>query len=142
MLYLDNDVPMALAPLLGMLGVPAVHTRAVGRQSASDDDQLLFATANGWAIVTHNERDYLLVHLAWERLAGHWDVTPRPLHGGVIVVPQQSGTPQATARAIAALVRRSGSVAGQVHRRGAGGWQRWSTAPVLGGPPGRWQSAQ
>jgi predicted nuclease of predicted toxin-antitoxin system len=56
--YLDEDVDVLLAELVSAKGYVALTTRDAGNRSRPDDEQLMFATSRGMAIVTHNFSDY------------------------------------------------------------------------------------
>jgi hypothetical protein len=96
--YTDEDIPLALGPLLAAGGHDVVTTRALGRAGVHDGDQLLFAARDGRALITHNEADYVLLHQAWQLWAGAWRNWPptapgapmaaAPGHGGILVLPQ------------------------------------------------------
>lgn len=60
--YLDEDVPASLAQALQNRGIDAVTTQAAGNIAASDLAQLLYATENRRVIITHNIRDFILLH--------------------------------------------------------------------------------
>ena len=61
-------------------GYDVLTTEEVGKDTASDEEQLAFATAENRAILTFNIRDFAPLHEAWQA-AG------RP-HAGVIVSQQ------------------------------------------------------
>ena len=61
-------------------GYDVVRTEEVGKDTATDEEQLAFATAENRAILTFNIRDFAPLHEAWQA-AG------RP-HAGVIVSQQ------------------------------------------------------
>lgn len=95
--YTDNDVPVALADRLRAEGHDATATRDMHLQRADDDAQLSLAAQRGWILVTHNRKDFRLLHDAWRRWGRDWGVTPR--HPGILIVPQRS------AEELIALVR-------------------------------------
>lgn len=101
--YTDENVALALEALLRALGHAATSTLAEGRLGAPDPHRLLYAAERGWTIVTHNRRDYRLLHDAW-RLWGHAWRAARP-HAGILVIEQVPGQPAAEiARLIDGLV--------------------------------------
>ena len=53
-LYLDEDVNVLVADLLRARGFRVATTQAVGQIGTTDAVQLVFATSQGRAIVTHN----------------------------------------------------------------------------------------
>jgi predicted nuclease of predicted toxin-antitoxin system len=79
-LYLDRHIMARLAVDLCGRGYDVLRTEEAARDTASDEDQLAFATAENRAIVTFNIRDFAPLHEAWQT-AG------RP-HGGIIVSQQ------------------------------------------------------
>lgn len=86
--YLDENVAEGLTGALARLGVEAVTTAHVGRKSASDAQQLLYARETGRALITHNNNDFLLMHetlILWSRA---WNVPNPMLHAGILVIDQ------------------------------------------------------
>lgn len=61
-LLLDEDVRPLLAEILRQRGHDAVHVLELNRTGKSDADQLDFAVEQGRAILTHNVRDFSLLH--------------------------------------------------------------------------------
>ena len=57
-LYLDEDVDVLVAELLRSQGFQAITTNEVGRKGEEDPQQLKYAIAQQWAIVTHNRLDF------------------------------------------------------------------------------------
>lgn len=85
--YLDNDVTRYLKPELEARGHTTVLTREVpGMATASDGHQLMFAARSGAVIVTHNKKDFELLHDAWRRWSVEWNVVRE--HAGILIVPQ------------------------------------------------------
>ena len=84
-LYLDSDVSVRLAPLLRAAGHDTATTEELGQRRATDDKQLLTAVQEGRTVVTHNRKDFLLLHDAWRR----WPTalgTQFPPHAGNLVL--------------------------------------------------------
>jgi predicted nuclease of predicted toxin-antitoxin system len=79
-LYLDRHIMGRLAVDLRGRGYDIVRTEEVGKDTAPDEEQLAFATAENRAVLTFNIRDCAPLHEAWQA-AG------RP-HAGVIVSQQ------------------------------------------------------
>jgi predicted nuclease of predicted toxin-antitoxin system len=77
-LYLDEDVPVAVAEAVRRHKVDVVTTREAGNEHASDRAQLAFATEEGRCILTRNIRDF--TELAAETLQQQ-----RP-HAGIILI--------------------------------------------------------
>lgn len=46
---------------------------------------VLAAAANDWLLLTHNERDFILLFDAWHRWADAWNVHPE--HAGILTFP-------------------------------------------------------
>jgi predicted nuclease of predicted toxin-antitoxin system len=84
-LYLDRHIMTRLAVDLRGRGYDVLTTQEAGKDTAGDDDQLAFATAENRAILTFNIRDFAPLHEAWQT-AGH-------PHAGIIV-SQQLGSRQ------------------------------------------------
>lgn len=78
----DEDIPDDLAPILRSLGNIVNVTREMGRKCTDDYQQVWFAAARGWVIVTRNGKDFAPLHRAWHL----WGV-PRS-HAGIVIVPQ------------------------------------------------------
>ncbi len=85
-LYTDHNVSLRLADRLRARGFHLTTTRELGLERAKDSKQLLVAAQRGWLLLTHNERDFVLLFDAWRRWADAWAVGPR--HAGIVVLPQ------------------------------------------------------
>jgi predicted nuclease of predicted toxin-antitoxin system len=79
-LYFDRHIMARLAVDLRGRGYDVVRTEEVGKDTATDEEQLAFATAESRSILTFNIRDFAHLHEAL-RAAG------RP-HAGIIVSQQ------------------------------------------------------
>lgn len=84
-LYLDRHIMGRLAVDLRGRGYEVLRTEEAGKDTASDEEQLAFATGEKRAILTFIIRDFSPLHEAWQA-AG------RP-HAGIIV-SQQIGSRQ------------------------------------------------
>lgn len=124
--YLDHNVAVDLASLLQASGHVVVTAHDAGRGRATDDEHLLFATDLGAILVSHNRRDFVLLHGAWRRWTSAWGVTRT--HAGILIVPQPPiVTTAEITDALDAFVRRGLSPANELYRwRRAGGWQRYT----------------
>lgn len=89
--YLDNDVATRVADELRTLGHHAVTTRSLHRGHTRDEQQLLFAAQQGWIVVTHNAKDFILLHDAWQLWANAWQVPAQ--HAGIMIPPHGSTWP-------------------------------------------------
>lgn len=87
-LYLDNDVSVHLIPVLIARGHNVRHTRDLGMERAQDFRQLLFAAHQNRIFVSHNLRDYRLLHGAWRHWTAAWDRSDQ--HAGVLLLDQVS----------------------------------------------------
>ena len=87
--YLDEDVHTFIAQALRLRGWEALTTQEVGRRGADDRDQISFATAQGYAILTYNSSDYPRLH--------YEIVTGGRTHAGIILATQEN--PRQTTRA-------------------------------------------
>ena len=76
-LYLDEDVAVQLATALRQRGIDALTTRDAGMAHASDTQQVAFAASQRRAILTHNKRDFILIHRTY--------VEQGDEHSGIIV---------------------------------------------------------
>jgi predicted nuclease of predicted toxin-antitoxin system len=79
-LYFDRHIMARLAVDLRGRGYDVRTTEEAGKDTASDEEQLAFATAETRAILTFNLRDFAPLHEAWQAAA-------RP-HAGIIVSRQ------------------------------------------------------
>ena len=79
-LLLDEDVRVLLAEILRQRGYDVVHVLEVGRGGKSDPEQLLSAVSQKRVILSHNIRDYRLLHQQSQE-AGEQ-------HSGIIVSDQ------------------------------------------------------
>lgn len=84
-LYLDNDVSFALASLLGAAGHAVATARGLGLAAATDDAHLLVAVRSAHLLVTHNRRDFVLLHDAWRRWPTAFGLA-LPEHPGILVL--------------------------------------------------------
>jgi predicted nuclease of predicted toxin-antitoxin system len=79
-LYLDRHIMARLAVDLRGQGYDVRTTEEAGMDTAPDEDQLAFATAEGRAILTYNIRDFAPLHESW--------VAAGRSHAGIIVSRQ------------------------------------------------------
>lgn len=61
-LYLDEDVRSLLAEVLRQRGYDAVSAIEKGFIGLSDEEQILHATNQGRALLTHNIKDFVKLH--------------------------------------------------------------------------------
>jgi len=65
-LSFDRHIMGRLAVDLRGRGYDVVRTEEVGKDTATDEEQLAFATAENRAILTFNIRDFAPLHEAWQ----------------------------------------------------------------------------
>jgi hypothetical protein len=87
--FADEDVYNELKRLLAAMRHDVVSPIDLGIRGAGDELCFLHAASDSRALLTHNEKDYSLLHRAWSTWAGHWGVGRQPLHFGVLIVPHQ-----------------------------------------------------
>ncbi len=61
-LYLDEDVDISLAKALQQKGIDVFTTQEAGKKRLSDAEQLEFAVNTKRTLLTHNKRDFILLH--------------------------------------------------------------------------------
>jgi predicted nuclease of predicted toxin-antitoxin system len=64
-LYVDRHIKTQLASDLRLQGYDVRTTQEVGMDTAGDEEQLAFATAENRAILTFNIRDFAPLHHEW-----------------------------------------------------------------------------
>ena len=84
-LYFDRHIMRRLAVDLRGQGFDVLTTEEAGKDTASDEEQLAFATAEHRAILTFNIRDFAPLHDQWQAV--------NQAHSGIIV-SQQLGSRQ------------------------------------------------
>lgn len=84
-LYFDRHIMSRLAIDLRGRGYDVLTTEEAGKDTAPDEEQLGFATAENRAILTFNIRDFAPLHEAWQAAERR--------HAGIIV-SQQMGSRQ------------------------------------------------
>jgi hypothetical protein len=99
-------------------------SRALRRERATDDDHLETALLNASVLVTHNERDFVLLHAAWRSWPGTLGAV-LPDHPGILVL--EDAHPQVLHPAVAGLLARqpTAALANELLRWSrSGGWER------------------
>lgn len=79
--YLDEDVPLSFGEALRVRGVDALSTQQAGNKGFTDLEQLLFADEHGRVIITHNKKDFILLHKHF--------LEKKKQHHGIILSDQQ-----------------------------------------------------
>lgn len=85
-LYLDHNVARQTAVLLRLHDHDVIQTARLGQARARDDEQLLTAASLRRTLITHDRRDFELLHDAWRRWSAAWQIDPP--HFGILVIPQ------------------------------------------------------
>ncbi len=93
--YLDECVDCDLAVRLARRGFVATTTQAQGMVGATDEQQLAFATQNGWAILTRNRRHFQRQHQTY--------LQQRRPHAGILILPQRGTLDRLELRAVMML---------------------------------------
>jgi hypothetical protein len=83
--HLDSDVSLRLVPLLQNAGHTVATARDPAHASATDDAQFLAAVQNGRLLVTHNRRDFALLHGAWRTWPAAFGLA-LPTHPGILAL--------------------------------------------------------
>lgn len=123
--FLDADVSLDVADLLRSHDHEATTAQSLHLEHAGDDLHLLTSARRGWILVTHNRKDYVLLHDAWRHWSSEWFgvAAAPPRHAGILVVPQ--GTPARIANELASVVHSNQSLSNELYRlRTDGHWER------------------
>ncbi len=134
---LDEDVPQAVATLLRQQGLAVQSAKELGRLGLSDVQVLLRAALNRQIVVTHNGRDFALLHEAWTTWSRQWEQeiatesqTPVNLshHAGIIITPHLPN--RTLVDVIASFVASFGPIAGRLLVwSAANGWKESRREP-------------
>ena len=74
-LYLDEDVPIQIAKALRQRGVDMLTTHEAGMAESADEQQVAFAAEKHRAILTHNKRDFVVIHRTYlQEGKEHWGI--------------------------------------------------------------------
>ena len=79
-LYLDEDVPEAIAKALRLRGYDVVTVKEAARRSMTDIDQLKYASSGNRVILTFNVADFCKIHSEF--------ITKGLNHSGIILSKQ------------------------------------------------------
>ena len=80
-LFLDEDVPEAVAVAVSLRGYDVLTTRQAGKRSGSDSEQLDYAHSEGRVLLTHNVADFVKIHVEYVRKGRE--------HSGIILARQR-----------------------------------------------------
>lgn len=70
-LYLDEDVPVVIAQIVNARGYSVVTARDAGLLGLTDEEQLQYAFARKFVLLTHNREVFLRLHDEWLALGRH-----------------------------------------------------------------------
>ena len=87
-IYADHNVAKEIIAGLRARRHVVTITTDLGLQRATDEVQ--FAQRE-WLLITHNRKDFTLLHLAWRRWSREWAVNPQ--HHGILILPQTVAHP-------------------------------------------------
>jgi predicted nuclease of predicted toxin-antitoxin system len=107
-LYLDECVPLLLAPLLTQYGHDVVTTMQLGLRSRNDPFHFKHATEQQRVLVTTNQSDFRLLHRFWITLQS-WKVLPSP-HQGILATAIRQLDEQVFAQAITDHLAQQGTI--------------------------------
>lgn len=125
--YVDNDIARRVVSHLEVAGHDALAAWDARLDGATDDEQFLFAVQQQRILLTHNERDFLLLHDAWRRWTQVWNLTES--HSGILVVPQGMRygiywDADQISRTVLDLMNQDLPLVGELFRWKEGRWQR------------------
>jgi hypothetical protein len=122
-LYSDRDIGRGVSLGLRALGHTVITTEELGLDTATDDVQFLTALQRQRVLLTHNRKDFRLLHDAWRNWTNYWGIA-QP-HAG-IVVPIQGWQPEREIAEIDALLRQIESFENELYtwERDVRGWVR------------------
>jgi hypothetical protein len=83
--YLDNDVSREVGTYLREHHHYVTHTRDQQQTRAHDEVQLLTALDLQALLVTHNYKDFAMLHRAWELWRVRWNI--EEFHPCILVLP-------------------------------------------------------
>lgn len=126
---LDHNVSSKLVPLLYVRGHTATTARAVQMDSAGDERILLAAATQERILVTHNIKDFQLLHDAWHLWSRTWGV--KSDHMGILIIPDyHRWIPIRAAREIDTFIAQEFSLTNTLYEwKARDGWQRRPQPP-------------
>ena len=83
-LYLDHNLHARLAPDLRQRGFDVISAQEAGMASASDEEQLAFATTEKRVVLTFDIADFATLAGVWHGAGRH--------HAGIVVSPEIRGS--------------------------------------------------
>ncbi len=107
-LYLDECVPLPLAPRLIQDGHDVLTATQLGLRSRNDPFHFKYATEQQRVLVTTNQSDFRLLHRFWITLQS-WNVLSSP-HQGILSTAIRQLDEQAFAQAITNHLTQQGTI--------------------------------
>ena len=107
-LYLDECVPLPLAPLLIQQGHDVATAMQLGLRSRNDPFHLKYATEQQRILITTNQSDFRLLHRFWITMQS-WNVLSSP-HPGILSTAIRQLDEAAFAQAITDHLAQQGTV--------------------------------
>jgi hypothetical protein len=83
--FLDHNVSTHLLYALQSAGHSAIAVRDRFDPRATDEFVLLHAAEHKWILITHNRKDFELLHRAWQRWRAVWTISQQ--HSGILILP-------------------------------------------------------
>ena len=123
-LYLDHNISLRLALPLRAAGHDVVTARDLGLTRLTDDAKLLSAVRVGRVLVTHNRRDFTLLHDAWLIWPAAFGLALPPHPGILVLDPAPRELLSAVLGAVLAAMPPTGLANGLNWWHGRQGW-RW-----------------
>ena len=107
-LYLDECVPLSLAPVLAQHGHDVTTAMELRLRGRNDPFHFKYATGQKRILITTNQSDFRLLHRFWISMQA-WEVLSSP-HQGVLATAIRQLDEKAFAQAITELLIQQGSV--------------------------------
>ena len=121
---LDHNISVDVADELQIPGHTAARSSLV--HNAPDYEHLLYAAQHDCILVTHNVRDFRLLHGAWQVWPRVWGLPLLPVHAGVLVPPQGRWTEAELAERVYLFVATGVPLSNTLYEwHPSKGWAHW-----------------
>ena len=90
--YLDENVSEKLIPALRDQHHDVTSAIQSGQRTVSDALLLLDAARHGRIFITHNDRDFKLLHEAWRAWSTAWNGEEAARHAGILIIRTSNQT--------------------------------------------------
>jgi hypothetical protein len=84
--FFDHNVSARLSNALTAIGHTSQTARDLSLTTTPDYEILAMAARNRWIVVTHNAKDFALLHGAWQAWPPDWGIPSSPPHGGILIL--------------------------------------------------------